>query len=242
MAPTSSEEEEVESWGGDRHSSRDCSGFPSSWYLRQTGASALQPLLQNKLVPLGTNFRSLIVTLFTRLSKTFFFFFKWFGLIKVTSLASEERLSFFFNLWNSVARKEGQITRLFFYFEDTPAWPLSKSLIGLFSVILSRLLLVCRIDLSGSEFAPLHKSSKSDYLNGKYLTLAPLWQEVVPYSKVVYTKLQSARMIHSGEVSHRWDKRASASSSFFVLMLFFFFFFHYAQTVSHCLMCIPKDL
>lgn len=152
----------------------------------------------------------------------------WFDKGDLASFRRTALSFFFFNLWNYVARKEGQITRLFFYFEDTPAWPLSKSLIGLFSVILSRLLLVCRIDLSGSEFAPLHKSSKSDYLNGKYLTLAPLWQEVVPYSKDVYTKLQSARMIHSGEVSHRWDKRASASLSFFVLMLFFFFFSQYA--------------
>lgn len=141
-----------------------------------------------------------------------------------------------------MARKEGQITRLFFYFEDTPGWPLSKSLIGLFSVILSRLLLVCRIDLSGSEFAPLHKSSKSDYLNGKYLTLAPFWQEVVPYSKDVYTKLQSVRMIHSGEVSHRWDKRASASSSFFVLMLFFFLFLFSMLRLSPTASCVFQKI
>lgn len=184
MAPTSSEEEEEgESWGGDRHSSRDCSGFPSSWYLRQTGASVLQPLLQSKLLPHGTNFRSLIVTLFTR-----FFLMVQFDKGDLASFRRTAFFFFFFNLWNSVARKEGQITWLSFYFEETPAWPLSKSLIGLFSVILSRLLLVRRIDLSGSEFAPLHKSSKCDYLNGKYLTLAPLWQEVVPYSKDVYTQ------------------------------------------------------
>lgn len=113
--------------------------------------------------------------------------------------------------------------------------------LGFFSVILSRLLLVRWTDLPGSEFAPLHKSSKSDYLNGKYLTLAPLWHEVVPHSKDVYTK--SVRMIHSGEVSHRCEKKGKCDFVVFHINAFsFFFFVQYAQSVSHCLMCILRDL
>lgn len=47
-----------------------------------------------------------------------------------------------------------------------------------------------------------------------------------------YTQ-KSVRMIHSGEVSHRCEKRASASLSFFILMLFPFFFF--CSVCSECL-------
>lgn len=52
-------------------------------------------------------------------------------------------------------------------------------------------------------------------------SIAPPWQEAIPYSKDVYTQLHSIRMLHGGEVGHRWDKRASASSSFSLLMLLF---------------------
>lgn len=68
-------------------------------------ASPLQPLPGNKLPPPSPSFRSLIITLFARLSNTFLMLL-W--LIKMTLLASEEQVCFFpfLSRRNSIVRKK----------------------------------------------------------------------------------------------------------------------------------------
>ena len=65
-------EEEGEAGGGGRRSSRVRSGFSSRLISPANRGPPVRPLPQNKLPPPRAHFRSLIITLFTRLSNTIF--------------------------------------------------------------------------------------------------------------------------------------------------------------------------